>query len=137
MSESVTPGDSSSRASGQHRDDHTDASARVWRRLLWIGRVEGFTLLTLVGIAVPLKRLAGIPEVSRVLGPIHGIVFLLYMWAAIDAAAYPAASPGARRIPLWLLLGGAVLPFGTWLLDRRIAALVTSSDHAFERRTQP
>ena len=46
-------------------------------RLRVLGRIEGVTLLTLIGIAVPLKHLAGEPMLVTLLGPLHGAVFLL------------------------------------------------------------
>lgn len=51
------------------------SALRRLRRLSWI---EGATLLLLVGVAVPLKRLAGWPDGVTLLGPVHGAAFLLY-----------------------------------------------------------
>jgi integral membrane protein len=41
----------------------------------------------LVFIAVPLKYWAGIPSVVSILGPIHGLAFLVYIWMVINTAA--------------------------------------------------
>ena len=41
--------------------------------------VEGATLIALVLVAVPLKRLAGMPEAVSLVGPIHGAAFLAYV----------------------------------------------------------
>ena len=54
-------------------------------RLRWASLAEGATLLLLVGVAVPLKRLAGFPEAVSVLGPIHGGAFLLYVAMVLNA----------------------------------------------------
>ncbi len=109
-------------------------AARAWSRLLWVGRFEGATLLLLIGVAVPLKHLLGHPEVSRVLGPVHGVVFLAYLWCVLEVAAAGIDDPDGRPVPLWLLLIGGILPFGTWILDRRIRRALVSRQSA-EART--
>lgn len=49
------------------------------RHLRLAGLIEGCTLVALVCIAGPLKHLAGIPVVSALLGPMHGIAFVAYV----------------------------------------------------------
>ena len=76
---------------------------------------EGATLLLLVLIAVPLKRLAGMPEAVSVMGPIHGAAFLLYLAVVfknlsarrINQQDWPSA---ARELRRWVYGGGIVLP---------------------------
>lgn len=66
-----------------------------WKQLLTpLGRlqamsyVEGVSLLLLVGIAVPLKYAADFPRLVSILGPIHGVAFILYsLWLAECAFA--------------------------------------------------
>ena len=55
-------------------------------RLRVIGFWEGVSFLVLLGIAMPLKYWAGQPGAVRVVGMAHGILFMLYLWAAIQAA---------------------------------------------------
>ncbi len=38
--------------------------------------IEGSSLIALVGIAMPLKYYAGIPEAVRIVGMAHGLLFL-------------------------------------------------------------
>ena len=47
-----------------------------------ISLVEGVSFLLLLGVAMPLKYLAGIPEVVTVVGAAHGVLFILYALAA-------------------------------------------------------
>ena len=49
--------------------------------------VEGTTLAALVFVAVPLKHLAHVEIAVRVIGPIHGIAFLLYLWTLMQTAS--------------------------------------------------
>lgn len=92
-------------------------------RLRWASLAEGATLLLLVGVAVPLKRLAGFPEAVSVLGPIHGGAFLLYVAMVLNARQKGLWSPTET---LQLLLA-AIVPFGAFLVTglfrRKQAAL--------------
>ena len=49
---------------------------RVFRM---IALAEGISFLTLLFIAMPMKYFMGMPEVVRVVGSIHGVLFLLYV----------------------------------------------------------
>ncbi|WP_414445616.1 DUF3817 domain-containing protein [Burkholderia sp. 22PA0106] len=46
----------------------------------FVSLVEGATLLLLVCVAVPLKHLAAFPPATRLMGPVHGVAFVLYTW---------------------------------------------------------
>jgi integral membrane protein len=83
-------------------------------RLRLAGLVEGTTLLLLIGVAVPLKRLAGWPEGVGLLGPVHGLAFLLYLYTLAEAAS--AGAWPRRDIARAALV--CLLPFGTFLNDR-------------------
>jgi integral membrane protein len=83
-------------------------------RLRLAGLVEGTTLLLLIGVAVPLKRLAGWPEAVSLLGPVHGLAFLLYLYALAEAAS---AGAWPRRDIARAALA-CLVPLGTFLNDR-------------------
>jgi integral membrane protein len=110
---------------------NTEEARRAWRRVLWVGRAEGATLLALVGVAAPLKHLADVPTLSRVLSPLHGVVFVGYLWCVVEVLAAESGEPGPRVIPFWLLVAAALVPFGTWMSGRRIRRALDSSS-AFE-----
>jgi len=57
------------------------------RRLEVASLVEATTLLLLVGIAVPLKHLAGQPLGVSIMGPLHGIAFCFYLWTVLQTTA--------------------------------------------------
>ena len=67
--------------------------------------VVGVLLVLLVCVGVPLRYLAGVPEVSRTVSPVHGLVFVVYLVALADLARHAgwgvkrvrAARPGRRR----------------------------------------
>lgn len=85
-------------------------------RLRVVGIAEGISLLVLVLIGVPLKRLAGQPEVVQTVGPIHGLLFVLYVLTIIQAKTeyrWPLGKTG-------LALLASFIPGGTFYADYAI-----------------
>ena len=85
-------------------------------RLRLVGLIEGCTLVILVAVAVPLRHLAGFPIATRVMGPIHGFVFILYVVALIDCIS--GGTWTAREIARGAI--ACLIPFGTFLNDSLI-----------------
>lgn len=87
-------------------------------RLRRVGVLEGISFLVLVFVAVPLKHLAGNPLAVRIVGPIHGVLFLAFTYLLFGVAA-------ERDWPLRksaLAFVAALVPFGPFVLDRKLAA---------------
>ena len=89
------------------------------KRLRLVGMIEAVSTLVLFGIAIPLKYLAGIPAAVSLVGPIHGILFLL-----LACMCYLAI----ERVPIGRRLGyagivAAFFPFGPFVIDRWLVAL--------------
>jgi integral membrane protein len=82
----------------------------------WIAVAEGLSFLLLLGVAMPLKYFAGMPLAVRIVGSIHGGLFLLYVLAAARAAHYDKWSP--RQ--LLVALVASVLPFGPFVIDHKL-----------------
>ncbi len=77
--------------------------------------VEGSTLILLVLIAVPLKRLMGMPEVVSIIGPIHGLAFLVYFGMLMLFL-----SRGFLTTKQWGIgFIAAFIPFGSFVFERR------------------
>ena len=96
--------------------DRTDAFPVESRILRPVAFAEGVTLLALVFIGMPMKHLFGVPELNLVLGPLHGVVFLVYAAVVLYEAAV------SRRSLDWLMQAGlaSIIPGGTfWLFGRR------------------
>jgi len=86
--------------------------------------IEGVSFLVLVGIAMPLKYWAGLPLAVRVVGTLHGALFLVFCWALLRAtlaARWPWSRAG-------LVFVAALVPFAPLWLDRRLRAW--AADHA-------
>lgn len=54
-------------------------------RLRAVSAVEGLSYALLVGVGMPLKYLAGIPEMVRVVGMAHGVLFVAFVVALVLA----------------------------------------------------
>ena len=85
-------------------------------RLRLIGFLEGVALLVLMGIAMPLKYLAGQPAAVRYVGMVHGLLFVLYVLLVVAMAVERRWSFGKTA----LALAASVVPFGTFWADRRV-----------------
>lgn len=85
-------------------------------RLRVIGWWEGVSFLVLLGVAMPLKYFAGEPLAVRVVGMAHGVLFMLYVLAALQAAL--AHDWPWKRTALVLL--ASVLPAGPFIVDAKI-----------------
>ncbi len=86
-------------------------------RLRIIAILEGISLLLLVFVSVPLKRIYGISELSSVLGPIHGILFLLFVFNTITAGV---EYKWKFKRTTWKVLLACIIPFGTFYIDHKI-----------------
>jgi integral membrane protein len=89
---------------------------RAIGRLRVIAFLEGVSYLLLLGIAMPLKYLAGMPTAVRVTGLAHGLLFIAFVAAVIHVAAMLRWD----RSRIIGALVASVVPFGTFVLDRRL-----------------
>jgi integral membrane protein len=85
-------------------------------RLRLVSILEGLSLLVLLGIAMPLKYLMHQPEAVRIVGLIHGVLFISYVLLLVQNAIELRWS--FKKIGLGLLL--SVVPFGAFYAERRL-----------------
>lgn len=85
----------------------------------------GIGLLVLVLVGVPLQYAAGRPGVVAVVGPIHGILYIVYLAVAYDLARRSKWSLG--RMAAVVLAG--FLPFLAFVVERRITPRVQAEWH--------
>jgi len=77
---------------------------------------EGSSLLLLLFVAMPLKYYAQIPEAVKIIGPIHGILFLTFVVLLFSHAT-------KRELGIVATLSGFVasfIPFGTFIFKAKI-----------------
>lgn len=96
-------------------------------RLRFLGFLEGLSLILLIFIAVPLKRMYDMPEMVKIVGPIHGALFLLFVaFAFIVAYQYKWKFMSIT----WKVLLSCLLPFGTYYVDEKILKEIHQTEMA-------
>jgi integral membrane protein len=87
---------------------------------------EGVSFLLLVFVAMPVKYLSPYPEVGKDVvfgvGLVHGLLFVAY--AAVTFAAWGRGALTAKLVGLAAL--ASLLPFGPFVLDRKLKAVESS-----------
>jgi len=85
---------------------------------LLIGKLEGYSYLLLLGIAMPLKYAFDMPQLIRPLGSIHGALFVAFM--VLLALLFLKKGLSFKKSLLAFLL--SLLPFGTFYLKRIVSS---------------
>jgi integral membrane protein len=84
-------------------------------RLRIVAFLEGVSYLVLLGIAMPLKYLAGLPQAVKVVGMAHGVLFVLFVIMLIQIAT----EKGWSFKKSLLSFISSLVPFGTFYADAR------------------
>jgi integral membrane protein len=79
-----------------------------------ISTLEAVSFLLLLGIAMPLKYIWGLPQMVQTVGMAHGVLFLLY----IAGAVYIYKKLGWTPKQLAIAVFCSVLPFGPFYVER-------------------
>ena len=87
-----------------------------FRRLQLVGYAEGISYILLLGIAMPLKYFADLPQPVKITGMIHGILFLLYIVVLAYAAVVYRWS--IKKIASGFI--ASLIPLGPFFLDRML-----------------
>lgn len=85
-----------------------------WFRI--IAMTEGISFLVLLGIAMPLKYFANLPVAVKVVGMLHGILFVAFMvlaWETMNALNKKFG---------WFVKAfiASIIPFGTFVLEKEL-----------------
>ena len=86
-------------------------------RLRALGFLEGLSFIILVFVGMPLKYYMDNPALVKSFGPIHGLLFCVYVFESIRVSIVKDWS--FTKVTLWLLLA-SVFPFGTFIVDAKI-----------------
>ena len=79
--------------------------------------IEGVSTLVLLGVAMPLKYLAGMPMAVSIVGSLHGFLFV---GLAIMLMLAISKVPISRGLAATGILA-AIVPFGPFIFDRWLA----------------
>jgi len=81
-----------------------------------INTIEGYSYLLLLFVAMPLKYLAGIAIVTKVVGMIHGILFIAFC-VLLAQAALDTKWPIKETVIFFI---ASLIPFGTFFTKKKI-----------------
>lgn len=85
-------------------------------RLRLLAFLEGTSLLLLVFIAMPLKYFWHNPTWVKAIGPVHGGLFMIFVFYALVVGI---GKKWKMMDMAWILLVGSFVPFGTFYIDRK------------------
>ncbi|NTX10654.1 DUF3817 domain-containing protein [Myxococcus sp. CA051A] len=81
-----------------------------------VALLEGLSFVCLLFIAMPLKYAADMPLAVRFTGMAHGLLFVLYLFALMEAAIALRWS----FVRVAVAFGASLVPFGNFLLDAKL-----------------
>ena len=84
-----------------------------------LGNIEGISYLLLLGIAMPMKYFFGFPMAVKIVGMAHGVLFIAY---CLLLALQMRANKWNLLFGIYLFVA-TLIPFGTFVTDRKLAKL--------------
>jgi integral membrane protein len=94
--------------------EKSDQNITKW--FLIIGKIEGYSYLVLLFIAMPLKYLFNTPQYIRPMGSLHGVLFVAFM--ILLALMFFKVKMSFKNAVLAFLM--SLVPFGTFFLKRLV-----------------
>jgi integral membrane protein len=88
---------------------------QLLRRCTWL---EGSSYLALLLVAMPMKYLLQLPQAVRIVGSLHGLLFVAFVALLLRAAREQRW--GVKQIGLLFL--GSLIPGSMWWMERRMSA---------------
>ncbi len=84
------------------------------KKFLLINKIEGYSFLILLFLAMPLKYIMGFPIATKITGMIHGILFIIYIYQLLEAKGEEGFG---KKETLWYFILSLV-PFGSFYTDK-------------------
>ncbi len=98
-------------------ENQSSSDQAISRNFLLVGKLEGYSYLLLLFIAMPLKYIFAMPRYVLYTGYLHGILFVGFM--ILLALMFFKVKLGFKKSALALLL--SLVPFGTFYLKKLTA----------------
>lgn len=88
-------------------------------KLMVVGKIEGWSFLILLFIAMPLKYMFDIPVATKIVGMVHGGLFVWFL-----VALYNFHKEYAKGLGLTLYgFIASLIPFGTFFFNKKLERL--------------
>jgi integral membrane protein len=94
-------------------------------RLRLLAFLEGISLLILMFIAVPYKYLWQNPSLVKSIGPIHGGLFLFFIFETLRVGV---EQHWKFQETTWKVILACLVPFGTFYIDYKILRNIKSQE---------
>jgi len=86
------------------------------RKFGLINTIEGYSYIILVFIAMPMKYLMDIPIAVKVVGMIHGVLFIIFLYLGVKA--WISTKWSLYQTIIFFI--ASLLPFGTFVTKNKI-----------------
>ncbi|BBG65732.1 hypothetical protein NNO_1029 [Hydrogenimonas sp.] len=87
------------------------------KRFRFVNKVEGYSYLVLLFVAMPLKYIFGFAVATKIFGMIHGILFIWFIYQLVKAAL---KVPFTKRESI-IFFVASLVPFGSFYTDKLCA----------------
>jgi integral membrane protein len=88
-----------------------------------VNKIEGISYLILLFVAMPLKYYFGYPIATKIVGSIHGVLVIAFIYWLIEAKN-EAGLTTKEAIRYFIL---SLIPFGSFYTDRELAGKLATS----------
>ena len=78
-----------------------------------INKIEGYSFLILLFVAMPLKYMAGLPIATKIAGMLHGVLFIAFIYQLIMATE---ETPFSKKEAFTFFIA-SVIPFGSFYTE--------------------
>jgi integral membrane protein len=93
------------------------------RKFKLINKIEGISYLILLFVAMPLKYYLGYPIATKIVGMIHGLLVIAFIYQIIEAKKEAGLS--TKEVIRYFIL--SLIPFGSFYTDRELAKKLATS----------
>ena len=81
-----------------------------------VAKIEGYSFLILLFIAMPLKYIVGLAIATKIVGPIHGALWIWYLILQYQASKEEKWGIGFNLFAFLM----SIIPFGTFWLNSKL-----------------
>ncbi len=96
------------------------------KRFKAINKIEGYSYLLLLLVAMPMKYMFGYPSATKVVGMAHGVLFMVFIYQLMKAHK----ESGFSRVETRRYFILSLLPFGSFYTDRELSLKIKSTKAA-------
>ncbi len=93
--------------------NENDSTKEKFRK---VAKIEGYSFLILLFIAAPLKYVVGLTIATKIIGPIHGALWMWFLYLQYEAAKEYKWNIQCNIFAFLM----SIVPFGTIWLDKRL-----------------